>query len=259
MTDKMLGEVEGGIGWLTINNPERHNAVSLEMAARGTELIAELSADKTVRVIVIRAAGEKAWMSGADIGDFNPKADGSAAPRRPDGLAFYDAVYNCAKPVIAAIKGYCMGGGVALACACDLRICATDSIIAIPAGKLGISYPANFVRWLQDTIGMPNTKEMLFTGRRYTADEALRIGLANRLVAPDALASAAQEYAQSIAENAPLSVLANKEIIGVTSKDPSGWDQARLRTLSETTRNSADFAEGRKAFAEKRKPVFRGE
>ena len=259
MTDKMLGEVEGGIGWLTINNPERHSAVSLEMAARGTELIAELSADKTVRVIVIRAAGEKAWMSGADIGDFNPKADGSAAPRRPDGLAFYDAVYNCAKPVIAAIKGYCMAGGVALACACDLRICATDSIIAIPAGKLGISYPANFVRGLQDTIGMPNTKEMLFTGRRYTADEALRIGLANRLVAPDALASAAQEYAQSIAENAPLSVLSNKEIIGVTSKDPSGWDQARLRTLSETTRNSADFAEGRKAFAEKRKPVFRGE
>jgi enoyl-CoA hydratase/carnithine racemase len=257
MTDKMLGEVESGIGWLTINNPERHNAVSLEMAAKGAEIIAQFSADQAVRVIVIRASGDKAWMSGADIGDFNPKA--GAAPRTGSGFNFYEAVYDCAKPVVAALKGYTMGGGVALACACDLRIAATDSVIAIPAGRLGIAYPPNFLRWVIDTIGLPNTKEMLFTGRRYSADDALRMGFANRLVEPDALASATLEYAQSIADSAPLSVRANKETMREVVKDALHWNEVRIAELGALCKNSADFAEGRLSFAEKRKPVFRGE
>src|ERR1700730_9215013 len=124
MSDKMLATVEDGIGRWTINNPERRNAVSVDMALRGVEIVAEFSTDPAIRAIVISGAGDKAWMSGADLDDFDTKVGGSVATANPrrSGLAFYDAVYDCKKPVIAAIHGYCMGGGVALACACDLRI-----------------------------------------------------------------------------------------------------------------------------------------
>lgn len=257
MIAKMLAEIEDGIGWLTINNPERHNAVSLEMGALGADIIAQFSTDAAVRVIVIRATGDKAWMSGADIGDFTPKPD--ANPRTTTGFAFYESVYECAKPVVAAMKGYTMGGGVALACACDLRIAATNSIVAIPAGKLGIAYPANFLRWVVDTIGLPNTKEMLFTGNRYGAEDTLRMGLVNQLVAPDDLASVTLEYARTIAQNAPLSVRANKETMRCIVQDSPHWDLARIAELNEMCKNSWDHSEGRSAFAQKRAPVFRGE
>ena len=257
MTEKMLADVQDGIGWLTINNPERHNAVSIEMCQAGAEIMARFSADNSVRVVVIRAAGQKAWMSGGDIGDFTPKP--GDAPRPADSFAFYNSVYDCAKPVVAALKGYTMGGGVALACACDLRIVATDSVFAIPAGKLGIAYPPHFLRWVIDTIGLANTKEMLFTGRRYNADEAFLLGLANCLVQPEALVSTTVEYAQSIAANAPLSIRANKETMRHVVHDPSNWDKSRIAELNAMCKSSSDFAEGRRAFAEKRKPIFRGE
>ena len=257
MTDKILADVQDGIGWLTINNPERHNAVSIEMGQAGAEIMARFSANTSVRVIVIRATGEKAWMSGGDIGDFTPKP--GDAPRPTDGFAFYNSVYECAKPVVAALKGYTMGGGVALACACDLRIVATNSVFAIPAGKLGIAYPPHFLRWVIDTIGLANTKEMLFTGRRYNSDEALRMGLVNCLVQPEALVHTVLEYAQSIVDNAPLSIRANKETMRHVVQDPSRWDKSRIAELNSICKNSSDFAEGRRAFAEKRKPVFRGE
>ena len=260
MTEKMLARVEDSIGWLTINNPERRNAVSIDMALRGADIIAEFSAEPTVRAIAICGAGDKAWMSGADLDDFGKKLGNGIATDKPrrSGVGFYDAVYNCRKPIIAAIHGYCMGGGVALACACDLRIAATDSIFAIPAGRLGIGYPPNFTRWIVETIGVPNTKEILFTAKRYSAEEALRMNLVNRVVAPADLDAYIRDYVGAIARNAPLSLLASKLVIRDVAMHPTGGDDAICQALVDACRNSQDFAEGRRAFAEKRNPVFRG-
>jgi enoyl-CoA hydratase/carnithine racemase len=259
MTEKMLAKAENGIGWLTINNPERRNAVSVDMALRGADIIAEFSADPDVRAIAICGAGDKAWMSGADLGDFDSKlGDGTAERPRRSGLTFYKAVYDCKKPVIAAIHGYCLGGGVALACACDLRIAATDAVFAIPAGRLGVGYPPDFTRWMVETLGVPNTKEILFTAKRYSVDEALRMNLVNRVVAPSELDAFTRDYVGTIAANAPLSVLASKLVVREVAKHPAGWDEALCHALVDACRNSQDFAEGRRAFAEKRNPVFRG-
>jgi enoyl-CoA hydratase/carnithine racemase len=259
MTETMLADVADGVGWLTINNPERRNAVSVDMALRGAEIMTEFAADPAVRAIAICGAGDKAWMSGADLGDFDAKQRDSAEqkPRR-SGLAFYKAVYDCRKPVIAAIHGYCLGGGVALACACDLRIAATDAVFAIPAGRLGIAYPPDFTRWMVETIGVPNSKEILFTAKRYSATDALRIGLVNQVVDLTEFDVFARDYARTIAANAPLSLLASKLVVREVAAHPAGWDEALCRDLVEACRNSQDFAEGRRAFAEKRNPVFRG-
>jgi len=258
MTDKMLAKVENSIGWLTINNPERRNAVSIEMALLGLNIITEFSADSAVRAIVIVGAGDKAWMAGADLEDFGTKSGQVAEQPKRSGLAFYDAVYGCKKPVVAAIQGFCLGGGVALACACDLRLAATNAVFGIPAGRLGVGYPANFTRWIVDTVGCPNTKEILFTARRYTADEALHIGLVIRVVAPSDLDAFTRDYVASIVESAPLSLLASKLITREVAAHPAGWDEALCNSITEACRNSGDFAEGRRAFAEKRKPIFRG-
>ncbi|HWL04007.1 MAG TPA: enoyl-CoA hydratase [Xanthobacteraceae bacterium] len=256
MTDRMLAEVADGIGWLTFNHPERRNAISLEMAQAGADIIDRFEADPDVRVIVLKGNG-KAWVSGADIGE-QEKPPENTDPRQRPGLAFYEGVRACRKPVVAMIHGYCMGGGVALACACDLRIVADDAVFAIPAGRLGIAYRPQFVEWVVETVGVPATKEILFTARRYNAAEALRIGLANRLVAAAELEAFTRDYAGGIAGNAPLSVHANKGIISEIAKGPAARDLARCEELAAICARSEDLAEGRRAFLEKRQPVFRG-
>jgi enoyl-CoA hydratase len=258
MSDTMLAAIVEGVGWITINNPERRNALSVEMSERGADLLKGFLDDRSVRAIVIAGAGTKAWMSGADLRDFDLR-DRAASDRPPNGFAFYEAVRNCVKPVIASIHGYCLGGGVALACACDLRVGASNAVFGIPAARLGGSYPAHFTRWIIETIGVPNAKEMLYSARRYDADEAFRLNLINRLVAPEQLASFTQDYAQAIAQNAPLSLRASKAVIHEVVAKPFGWDEAYCRGFVEQCRSSADFQEGRRAFAEGRKPVFLGE
>ena len=260
MTDKILAEVANGIGWLTFNNPERRNAVSLEMALKVCEVMDDFTASDDVRVVVLKGAGGKAWVSGADISEFENRRSNAeqAHGYQRNSLTMYEAVHDCPKPVIAMIQGYCMGGGMALACACDIRIAASDAIFAIPAGRLGIGYRTNFTRWVAETVGGPTAKEILYTARRYSAEEALQIRLINRLTTVEELEPFTREYVGKIAENAPLSLRATKGIVNEVLKSPSDWNTELCDSLVDACSNSDDFKEGRRAFMEKRTPVFTG-
>jgi enoyl-CoA hydratase len=256
MPDTMLAEVSGNIGRVTINNPEKHNAISAEMSERGAQIIEGFTANEAVRAIVIAGAGDKAWTSGADLRKF----EGGQVERSSSVVSapFYDSIRKCPKPVIALIRGYCLGGGVALACACDLRIAETNAVFAIPAARLGGSYPPLFTRWIIDVVGIPNAKEMLYSAKRYSAVEALRMNLVNQVVGPDQLKEFSEAYVRTITSNAPLSLQASKALIEEVAAHPTDWDSDYCLEFTDRCRLSEDFKEGRLAFAEKRSPVFLG-
>ncbi|MBI4184495.1 MAG: enoyl-CoA hydratase/isomerase family protein [Proteobacteria bacterium] len=259
-TDKMLAERDGGIGWMIFNNPERRNAVSLEMWEAVEEIAAGFAADPEVRVVVMRGAGDKAFVSGADISQFD-KVRGSA-----EAAESYDRKSHAAreklagldKPLIAMIHGYCLGGGVSTAMKADLRLCSEEAQFGIPAGRLGVGYGFESLKPLVDLVGPAFAKEILFTARRFSAAEALRIGLVNRVVEKAALEACVREIAGQIAENAPLTIRAAKFTINQVCKDSAERDLARAEALFRACFDSEDYAEGRRAFVEKRKPVFRG-
>jgi enoyl-CoA hydratase/carnithine racemase len=259
MTDKILASVENNIGWLTFNNPERRNSVSLDMALRVSEVMEEFGANPEVRAVVLKGDA-KAWVSGADISEFENKRSNAeqAHGYQRNSLSMYEAVHDCPKPVIAMVQGYCLGGGMALACACDIRIASKSAQFGIPAGRLGIGYRPNFTRWVVDTVGAPTAKEILYTARRYSGEEALQIRLINRLTENDELESFTRDYVKTIAENAPLSLAATKGIVNEVLKTPADWDMDKCSTLVDACSNSDDFKEGRRAFMEKRTPVWTG-
>ena len=260
MTNKILSEVKDGIGWIIYNNPERRNAVSLSMAEKVTEVISDYSKNDDVRVVVVRGEGGKSFVAGQDISEFEELRSTPEGIERYERITngMYDGVRHCPKPVIAMIEGYCMGGGMALACACDIRICSDNSIFGIPAGRLGIGYRPNFTRWVVETVGAPTAKEILFTARRYDAVEALKIGLVNRVTSADELTGYVKEYANSIAENAPISVRASKNIVNAVGNSPGEWDMEEMQELIDACSNSEDYLEGCRAFMEKRSPKFTG-
>jgi len=260
-TDKMLAEKADGIGWMTFNNPARRNATSLEMWQAIAVILDDFAADPAVRVVVMRGAGDKAFVSGADISQFEAqRADA-------EGAARYNAVAEVArvamaaleKPLIAQIRGYCLGGGVAIAMAADLRFAADDSSFGIPAARLGISYGFGYLKKLVDLVGPAYAKEILLTARRFSAAEALHIGLVNRVVPVAELEPTVLDVCAAIVDNAPLSIVANKATIDEVSKDAGARDMARIEELARICFDSADYAEGRRAFMEKRKPVWKGE
>ncbi len=259
MTDKILAEIENGVGWLTFNNPEKRNSVSLEMALKICDVMADFGTNPDVRVVVLKGDA-KAWVSGADISEFENRRSNAeqAHGYERNSLSMYEAVHDCPKPVIAMIGGYCLGGGMALACACDIRIASKNAQFGIPAGRLGIGYRPNFTRWVVETVGGPTAKEILYTARRYSAEEALQIRLVNRLTEDADLEKFTRDYVKAIVENAPLSVKATKGIVNEVLKTPADWDMEMCAALVDACSNSADFKEGRKAFLEKRTPVFTG-
>lgn len=260
MTDQILTEVKDGVGWLTFNNPKKHNAISLDMSTRGAEVMTEFAADDTVRVIVLKGAGGRAFVSGADISEFEKRrssADtGDEYERSSTGM--FENIRESPKPTVAMIEGYCMGGGVAIACACDIRICSPDAVFAIPAARLGIGYRASFTRWVLEAVGPSMTREILYTARRYSGAEAVTIGLATRVIEKTVLEDYVRDYAATIAGNAPLSVRAAKGMVAEVVKSPGEWDQEVCRELVRACADSADFKEGRTAFMEKRPPEFKG-
>ena len=259
-TDKMLARKDGRVGYVIFNNPERHNAVSLEMWAATSRILDDFARDDEVRVVVLAGAGGKAFVSGADISKFESERATLEATRHYGETVekAYAGVQEFPKPTIAMIRGYCIGGGVGLAVCCDLRICSDNSRFAVPAAKLGLGYSYAGLRRLIDVVGPAFAREVFFTARQFDAEDARLMGLVNRVVPQAELEGYVKDYAEAIAANAPLTVKAVKFVVGEVLKDESERDLARCAEMVEQCFASNDFIEGRRAFMEKRKPVFTG-
>lgn len=259
-TDKMQFRKEGGVGHVIFNNPERHNAVSMEMWEATEAILDDFAQDPAVRVVVLTGAGGKAFVSGADISKFGDERATEEAVARYNALTdkIYSGLHAFPKPTIAMVRGYCIGGGLNLAIACDLRICSENSRFAVPAAKLGLGYGYNGLKRLIDVIGPAYTKEIFFTARQFSAGEAREMGLVNRVVPEGELETFVNGYAETIAGNAPLTVNSVKFIIGEALKDESKRDRQRCDDLVARCFASQDYIEGRTAFMEKRKPRFTG-
>ena len=259
-TEKMAFEVDGGIGWMIFNNPERRNALSLEMWGAIAEILGSYEADDDIRVVVMKGAGDKAFVSGADISQFaknRSNAEQAAEYTRISEEA-KEIMVGMKKPLIAMIQGYCLGGGLGIALNADIRVASDDSQFGIPAGRLGIAYGFDNLKQLVDLVGPAKAKEILFTARRIQAAKALEIGLLNEVVPVDELEDYVVDMASTIANNAPLSVRASKLTIGEVVKDGADRDLEMIARISKECFDSADYKEGRTAFMEKRKPVFTG-
>lgn len=259
-SDKMLSRKQDGVGWMILNNPERHNAISLEMWEAAMEIMAEFKADPDVRVMVVTGAGGKAFASGADISKFKDERQEAAAVAHYQATTqkAYVTVQALSIPTIAMIRGYCIGGGTALAVCCDLRICTENAKFGIPAAKLGLGYGLARAQPLVDLIGPAFAKEMFFTGRQFDAREAESMGLVNRVVSDDRLEATVEELATMIAGNAPLTVRCAKLVVGEALKDAGERDVAATERAVEACFRSQDYREGQSAFLEKRKPRFTG-
>jgi enoyl-CoA hydratase/carnithine racemase len=259
-TDNMLARRDGNVGYVIFNNPERHNAVSLEMWARTAEILEDFRNDDAVRVVVITGAGGRAFISGADISKFESERASLEAVKHYNSIVAKanSTVAEFPKPTIAMIQGYCIGGGVGLALCCDLRIASDDSRFGVPAAKLGLGYSFPGLKRLVDTVGPAYAKEIFYTARQFDAAEARDMGLVNRIVPAAELQTYVKTYADTIAANAPLTVKAVKLIVGEVLKDESQRDLAACAAAVEKCFTSNDYIEGRRAFMEKRKPKFTG-
>jgi enoyl-CoA hydratase/carnithine racemase len=257
---RILVRKQDGIGWITINQPEKRNAIALAMWDAIAAAATDFAADDAVRVVVMHGAGGKAFASGADISEFDRVRSDAAAQdaygRRSAAARL--ALEGMRKPLIAMIQGFCIGGGYATALMADMRIASNDSRFGIPAAKLGIAYGYESLEKLTALVGPAIAKEILFTGRQLDAAEALAFGLVNRVVAPEALESVVIALAQQIAANAPLSIKASKLAIDQIAGDPSRRDRQVVELANRACFDSQDYAEGRRAFKEKRAPEFMG-
>jgi enoyl-CoA hydratase/carnithine racemase len=259
-TEKLLAHKDGPAGWVTFNNPAKRNAMSYEMWLGLDIALNEFIADPAIRVIVLKGAGDKAFVSGADISEFkekraNPK---TVAEFNKVSGAIATKLLECTKPTIAMIRGYCMGGGLGTALTCDLRICSEDARFGVPAGKLGVGYKYGALKRLVDIVGPANTAEIFYTARQFDAQEAKDMGLVNRVLPADQLEEYVANYVKAIGVNAPLTLKAVKVCLNEIAKDDHKRDLALCDRVVDDCFGSEDYTEGRTAFMEKRKPVFRG-
>ena len=257
---KILKTITDGIGVVTFNNPEKRNAMSLEMWEGLGQALSELRDDPEVRVVVLFGAGDKAFVSGADISQFektrhNAEASEEYSKRSEAQRALLG---NYPKPTIACIRGFCLGGGMQVAMLTDIRIAAEDSQFGIPAAKLGIAYGYDGLKHLVSLVGPSWARLIMYTGMRIESAEALRIGLVDRVLPDAGLWDATMEIARTISGNAPLAIKAAKLTIAQVLKDESRRDMAAIKQVGTDCMDSADFREGRQAFMEKRKPKFTG-
>ena len=257
---KILKSVKDGVGILTFNNPEKRNAMSLEMWEGFGQALIELRDNPEVRVVILTGAGDKAFVSGADISQFEKSRHNAEASEEYSrkSAAQRALLADYPKPTIACIRGYCLGGGMQVAMLADIRIAADDSQFGIPAAKLGIAYGYDGLRNLVSLVGPSWARLLMYTGMRIDSKEALRIGLIDRVIPTDELLGETMELATTIATNAPLAVKAAKITIAQVLKDPADRDMDAIKQIGTDCMNSEDFREGRKAFMEKRKPQFKG-
>lgn len=251
---------DGGVATLTIDNEARRNAVDLATWQAFLEVMAAIAADEGVRVVVLRGAGDIAFTAGADIGEFGTVRASPEGGRAYEAanLAAFAAVAACPKPVIAMIRGFCLGGGLGLALACDLRIAADDAVFGIPAARLGVGYPPAGMGMIVAAIGAAAAKDLIFTARRIGAAEALALRLVQRRVPAAALEAEVAALAAAIAGNAPLTLRAAKAAIAAAAGLPGAGTPQELQTLADACFASADYAEGCAAFLAKRDPLFTG-
>jgi enoyl-CoA hydratase/carnithine racemase len=260
MSGRIHVEKEGALGWLVFDHPERRNAISHEMWEALPKAAQALEDDPAVRVVVLRGAGEVAFVSGADISEFEGRRTGAEAAadyEATTGRAF-GAIANLRKPVLAMIHGFCVGGGLATALAADLRYAADDARFAIPAARLGLAYHPGGVEALVAVVGPSAAKEVLFSGRRYTAAEALALGLVNRVFPKAELEAGVRALAAEIAGNAPLTLASAKLVVRELARDAADRDRAGMLESIQRCFESADYREGVRAFLEKRPPRFEG-
>lgn len=259
-TERMQAWQENGIGWMIFNNPARHNALSLEMWQAIGDILESFENDDQVRVVIMRGAGGKAFVSGADISEFDSKRS-NAEQRRSYGRIAGRATQwmnNLTKPLIGLIEGYCIGGGLGTALSADIRIATPDSQFGIPAAKLGLGYEYEGLVRLANLVGPSRARDIMFTARFMPAAEALDMGLINYIYARDEIEQACIAYAERIAANAPLTVRAAKAAINGWENHADKEEQQRLRAMVDACFDSEDYKEGRRAFAEKRTPEFVG-
>lgn len=257
---RILGETEAGVGLITLNQPERLNALSVAMIAGLAEILDVFEADPAVQVVVLTGAGPRAFSAGADLTEFAVQRGDAEAERDYDRMIVgqRQRLAHFSKPTIARVRGYCLGGGLGLALQCDLRIAAEDSEFAIPAVRYGYASHFDFVQRLVGLVGPAQARQMLFTGTRIDATEAARIGLVNRTVRDEDLSDTVVDLARSIADNAPLSLRAAKLAVEQATHDPEARDIAAVEAAVAACFDSADYREGCRAALEKRAPRFAG-
>ena len=258
--EKMLSRTQDSVGYIIFNNPEKHNAVSIEMWDMLEKFLNQFREDNNIRVIVLEGAGGKSFVSGADISKFDKERSTKEAVlsynKRTQKV--YELIEAFPKPTIAKINGYCIGGGLNLAVCCDIRICSEKSQFAMPAAKLSLGYPFSSIKRLFDIMGPGMSKHFMFTAERILADEALSCGLVQKLVEDGNLEEFVNNYAEKIAGNAPLTIKAMKNIGIEILKNPDDRNLDECKKLAEACFDSNDYVEGRRAFMEKRKPNFKG-
>jgi len=257
---KILAEIKDGVGRITFNQPEKRNAMSVTMWGGMGEALDLFERDPAVRCVVLTGAGDKAFVSGADISQFDKMRSSAEASAEysKQTAAGRTKLADFPKPVIGEIRGFCMGGGLGIAMYCDIRIAAEGSQFGIPAAKLGIAYGFDMVRHLVDLVGPAHAHMILMTGERFSAEEAQRVGLINKVVPAEALSDEVAKLGAIMARNAPLSLLANKRTVQAVVRDRADRDMPALNAMMAACFDSADYQEGRKAFMEKRKPAFQG-
>jgi enoyl-CoA hydratase len=253
-------EKRGAVGWIVFNQPTKRNAINNAMWRGIPDAMEKFDADPEVRCVVFRGAGSEAFAAGADISEFESVRSDKAAVADYDGLLdrVLHSIQGSPKPSVAMIYGYCMGGGLEVALACDLRYTGVSGQFGIPAAKLGLAYNVEGHKRMLETIGHARTREIMFLGRRYPADEALAMGLVHRVLPDAELETYVGDVIRTLCDNAPLSIANTKTILEQYVKSEGQPDPARMRAAIDRCARSSDYVEGRRAFMEKRKPRFSG-
>jgi enoyl-CoA hydratase len=257
---ELLIRRDGAVASVVFSNVAKHNALTADMWRRLPQALQELDAAPEVRVIVLKGAGEKAFVSGADISEFASLRSSRAAQDEYDRLVddAYGAPLLCRKPVIAAIRGICYGGGLGIALACDVRLAAADATFRMSAARLGLGYTYAGIRRFVDVIGQANTADVFYSARAFDAPEALRMGLVARVIPVAQFEAEVARYAAMVAENAPLTIAAAKRALLEGRKDAAERDLQAVEAMVKQCFASEDYREGQRAFAERRTPRFKG-